>query len=167
MTAKFQLYDEEAEIQLGPQGKSTLVPDPRHRLIIKGETLIPPVNERSTLELLSQGSEPFRVLDGYVLQRHFCDTNVYSFEFKQNEIVLCLQSVNLESQSTTLGRRDFIAVGTGFNYAEDRASRGGVRVPDKLVSTLTTSGLHLRGCRNCAGPYGSRERVQAQASRKG
>lgn len=84
------------------------------------------MNERSTLELLSQGSEPFRVLDG--------------FEFKQNEIVLCLESVNLESQSTVLGRKDFIAVGTGFNYGEDRASRGGVSPP--LVPSLTP-GLHL------------------------
>jgi cleavage and polyadenylation specificity factor subunit 1 len=30
-----------------------------------GENLIPPTNERSTLELFSQGSDPWRVIDGY------------------------------------------------------------------------------------------------------
>ncbi|OXG80075.1 protein CFT1 [Cryptococcus neoformans var. grubii Br795] len=90
----FQAYDEEGEIQLGPDG-----PD-----------LIPPTNQRSTLELFSQGSDPWRVIDGY--------------EFDQNEEVMSMESVNLESPGAPGGYRDFIAVGTGFNFGEDRATRG-------------------------------------------
>jgi cleavage and polyadenylation specificity factor subunit 1 len=37
-----------------------------------------------------------------------------------------MQSVNLESASSPSGFRDFIAVGTGFDFAEDRATRGNV-----------------------------------------
>jgi cleavage and polyadenylation specificity factor subunit 1 len=37
-----------------------------------------------------------------------------------------MQSVNLESSSSDSGYRDFIAVGTGFDFAEDRATRGNV-----------------------------------------
>jgi len=98
ITVPFQAYDEEGEIQLGPEG----------------ENLIPPTNERSTLELFSQGSDPWRVLDGY--------------DFDQGEQVLALQSVTLESPSTLSGFRDFIAVGTGFDLAEDRATRGNLYV---------------------------------------
>jgi cleavage and polyadenylation specificity factor subunit 1 len=39
-----------------------------------------------------------------------------------------MTSVNLESPSVPSGYRDFIAVGTGFDFAEDRACRGNVRV---------------------------------------
>ena len=49
-----------------------------------------------------------------------------SYDFDQNEQVLCMESVSLESPSTADGLRDFIAVGTGFDFAEDRASRGNV-----------------------------------------
>ena len=97
ITVPFQAYDEEGEIQLGQDG----------------ENLALPTNERSSLELFSQGSDPWRVIDGY--------------DFDQNEQVLCMESVNLESPSTSEGFRDFIAVGTGFDFAEDRASRGNVR----------------------------------------
>lgn len=41
-------------------------------------------------------------------------------------MVLALQSVTLESESMDGGHRDFIAVGTGFDFAEDRATRGNV-----------------------------------------
>ena len=98
ITVPFQAYDEEGEIQLGPEG----------------ENLIPPTNERSTLELFSQGSDPWRVIDGY--------------DFDQGEQVLCMQSVTLESPSTLTGFRDFIAVGTGFDLAEDRATRGNLYI---------------------------------------
>jgi cleavage and polyadenylation specificity factor subunit 1 len=37
-----------------------------------------------------------------------------------------MQSVTLESGSLPGGYRDFIAVGTGFDFAEDRATRGNV-----------------------------------------
>ena len=37
-----------------------------------------------------------------------------------------MESVSLESPSTPGGFRDYIAVGTGFDFAEDRASRGNV-----------------------------------------
>lgn len=98
ITVPFQAYDEEGEIQLGPEG----------------ETLIPPTNERSTLELFSQGNDPWRVIDGY--------------DFDQGEQVLTMSSVTLESPSTESGTRDFIAVGTGFDLAEDRATRGNLYV---------------------------------------
>jgi cleavage and polyadenylation specificity factor subunit 1 len=96
ITVPFQIYDEEGEILLGPEG----------------ENLTSPTNERSTLELFSQGSDPFKVIDGY--------------DFDQNEVILCCQSVSLESSSVQGGMRDFIAVGTGFDFGEDRASRGNV-----------------------------------------
>ncbi|OCF35639.1 protein CFT1 [Kwoniella heveanensis BCC8398] len=98
ITVPFQAYDEEGEIQLGPEG----------------ENLIPPTNQRSTLELFSQGSDPWRVIDGY--------------DFDQNEEVLCMESVTLESPGANGGYRDFIAVGTGFNFGEDRATRGNVYI---------------------------------------
>ena len=49
------------------------------------------------------------------------------YDFDQNEVVLALESVKLESDSMPGGFRDFIAVGTGFDFAEDRATRGNVR----------------------------------------
>lgn len=48
------------------------------------------------------------------------------YDFDQNEVVLCMESVVLESTSSLTGFKDFIAVGTGFNFGEDRASRGNV-----------------------------------------
>ncbi len=105
ITVPFQAYDEEGEIQLGPEG----------------ENLIPPTNERSSVELFSQGSDPWRVIDGYDLD--------------QNEQVLCMESVSLESPSTPSGFRDYIAVGTGFDFAEDRASRGNVYIFE-IIETI-------------------------------
>lgn len=52
--------------------------------------------------------------------------HMLSYDFDQNEVVLALQSVTLESESMTGGHREFIAVGTGFDFAEDRATRGNV-----------------------------------------
>lgn len=49
-----------------------------------------------------------------------------------------MESVTLESPSQLSGFRDFIAVGTGFDFAEDRATRGNVRYP--------TSIAHSRRC---------------------
>jgi len=48
------------------------------------------------------------------------------YDFDQYEVVLALESVKLESDSMPGGFRDFIAVGTGFDFAEDRATRGNV-----------------------------------------
>ncbi|WWC73047.1 protein CFT1 [Kwoniella pini CBS 10737] len=109
ISVPFQAYDEEGEIQLGPEG----------------ENLIPPTNQRSTLELFSQGSDPWRVVDGY--------------DFDQNEEILCLESVTLESQGAEGGYRDFIAVGTGFNFGEDRATRGNTYIFE-IVETVGTGG---------------------------
>ncbi|WWC98043.1 protein CFT1 [Kwoniella sp. B9012] len=109
ITVPFQAYDEEGEIQIGPEG----------------ENLIPPTNQRSTLELFSQGSDPWRVIDGY--------------DFDQNEEVLCLESVTLESPGGEGGYRDFIAVGTGFNFGEDRATRGNTYIFE-IVETVGKGG---------------------------
>ncbi|WRT69124.1 protein CFT1 [Kwoniella shivajii] len=109
ITVPFQAYDEEGEIQLGPEG----------------ENLIPPTNQRSTLELFSQGSDPWRVIDGY--------------DFDQNEEVLCMESVTLESPGAEGGLRDFIAVGTGFNFGEDRATRGNTYIFE-IVETVGPGG---------------------------
>ncbi|WWD06819.1 protein CFT1 [Kwoniella europaea PYCC6329] len=109
ITVPFQAYDEEGEIQIGPEG----------------ENLIPPTNQRSTLELFSQGSDPWRVIDGY--------------DFDQNEEVLCLESVTLESPGGDGGFRDFIAVGTGFNFGEDRATRGNTYIFE-IVETVGKAG---------------------------
>ncbi|WVF65469.1 protein CFT1 [Kwoniella sp. CBS 6097] len=109
ITVPFQAYDEEGEIQIGPEG----------------DNLIPPTNQRSTLELFSQGSDPWRVIDGY--------------DFDQNEEVLCMETVTLESPGANGGHRDFIAVGTGFNFGEDRATRGNVYIFE-VVETVGTRG---------------------------
>jgi cleavage and polyadenylation specificity factor subunit 1 len=65
----FQAYDEEGEIQLGPEGETDCFG--ATQLVTRnpgadgiGENLIPPINERSSLELFSQGSDPWRVIDG-------------------------------------------------------------------------------------------------------
>ena len=47
-----------------------------------------------------------------------------------------MESVSLESPSTPGGFRDFIALGTGFDFAEDRASRGNVRGAYMIKSLL-------------------------------
>ncbi|BEI92713.1 uncharacterized protein CcaverHIS019_0503410 [Cutaneotrichosporon cavernicola] len=119
ISVPFQAYDEEGEIQEGPEG----------------ENLVPPLNERATLELFSAGSDPWRVLDGY--------------DFDQNEAILAVQSVNLESAASPTGFRDFIAVGTGKNFGEDRASHGAVYIfeVDELVGVAPGKpGFRLRFC---------------------
>jgi hypothetical protein len=74
-----------------------------------------------------------------------------SYDFDQNEQVLCMTSVNLESPSVASGFRDFIAVGTGFDFAEDRACRGNVRTlkSPKLYFANVHVAVHLRGSRSC------------------
>ncbi|CED82389.1 mRNA cleavage and polyadenylation factor II complex, subunit CFT1 (CPSF subunit) [Phaffia rhodozyma] len=67
-----------------------------------------PMTERSSLELLKFSSG--EVMDGY--------------EFADNETVLSLSSVNLETKSCPSGRKDYIAVGTGISRGEDLAERG-------------------------------------------
>lgn len=119
ISVPFQAYDEEGEIQMGPEG----------------EDLVPPLNQRSTLELFSAGSDAFRVVDGY--------------EFDQNEAVLCVESVTLESSSSPTGFRDFIAVGTGKNFGEDRASHGAVYVFEIVECVGKVAGIsewELRFC---------------------
>jgi cleavage and polyadenylation specificity factor subunit 1 len=54
------------------------------------------------------------------------DSFRFRHEFRQNEVVLTMSSVNLETRSTTSGRRDFIAVGTATCRGEDLAVKGGV-----------------------------------------
>lgn len=119
ISVPFQAYDEEGEIHEGPEG----------------ENLMPPLNERATLELFSAGSDPWRVIDGY--------------DFDQNEAILVVQSVNLESAASPTGFRDFIAVGTGKNFGEDRASHGAVYIfeVDEIVGAVPGQpGFRLRFC---------------------
>ncbi|KAL1407554.1 mRNA cleavage and polyadenylation factor subunit [Vanrija albida] len=111
LSVPFQAYDEEGEIQLG----------------IEGENLIPPLNERSSLELFSAGSDPWRVVDGY--------------DFDQNEEILCMESCTLESSSSPTGFRDFIVVGTGKNFGEDRASHGAVYVFEVMETVGEKDGI--------------------------
>ncbi len=65
ITVPFQAYDEEGEIQLGPEGQCLTAWGLRYLQFQAGENLIPPTNERSSLELFSQGFDPWRVIDGY------------------------------------------------------------------------------------------------------
>lgn len=66
----FQAYDEEGEIQMGPTGEQFDYTQREKNVVSErdaneaGDNLIPPLNERSTLELFSQGSDPWRVMDG-------------------------------------------------------------------------------------------------------
>lgn len=60
------------------------------------------------------------------------------YDFDQNEVILCCQSVSLESGSVPGGFRDFIAVGTGFDFGEDRASRGNVSLHLVSLSSLSS-----------------------------
>lgn len=50
------------------------------------------------------------------------------YEFADNEIVMALASVNLQTKRTPLGLKDYIAVGTGVSRGEDLAERGAVRL---------------------------------------
>ncbi|KAL1925408.1 uncharacterized protein VTP21DRAFT_291 [Calcarisporiella thermophila] len=50
------------------------------------------------------------------------------YEFAEYEQGLCLECVTLESKQTASGRKDFIAVGTGFFRGEDVAMRGCIYV---------------------------------------
>lgn len=113
ISVPFQAYDEEGEIQEGPVG----------------ENLTPPLNERATLELFSAGSDPWRVIDGY--------------DFDQNEAILCIESVTLESGASPTGFRDFIAVGTGKNFGEDRASHGAVSGREGMSEERLTSQVYI------------------------
>ena len=61
------------------------------------------------------------------------------YDFDQNEVVLALESVKLESDSMPGGFRDFVAVGTGFDFAEDRATRGNVSLFCSSPSPLRPS----------------------------
>jgi cleavage and polyadenylation specificity factor subunit 1 len=69
-----------------------------------------PLNERSSLELLDY--DTCEIIDGY--------------EFADNEVVLALASVNLQTKRTPLGFKDYIAVGTGISRGEDLSERGAV-----------------------------------------
>jgi cleavage and polyadenylation specificity factor subunit 1 len=66
ITVPFQAYDEEGEIQLSPEGEHLAVMIRYELIWLPGENLIPATNERSSLELFSQGSDPWRVIDGCV-----------------------------------------------------------------------------------------------------
>jgi cleavage and polyadenylation specificity factor subunit 1 len=72
--------------------------------------LLEPTATRSTLELIEPGT--WRTVDG--------------FEFRQYETALSIQSVTLETRSTTSGYRDFIAVGTIISRGEDLTAKGAV-----------------------------------------
>lgn len=72
--------------------------------------LLEPTATRSTLELIEPGT--WRTVDG--------------FEFRQYETALSIQSVTLETRSTTSGYRDFIAVGTIVSRGEDLSAKGAV-----------------------------------------
>lgn len=74
------------------------------------------------------------------------------YDFDQYEVVLALESVKLESESMPGGYRDFIAVGTGFDFAEDRATRGNVSLsmdwrPSTKLRVRRTSSKSSRRCR--------------------
>ncbi|KAH8116054.1 cleavage factor protein [Phellopilus nigrolimitatus] len=73
-----------------------------------------PQSEMSTLELFP--SDFSCVMDGY--------------EFQPNEFVNGLECIQLETQSTESGMKDFIAVGTTVNRGEDLAVKGATYVFD-------------------------------------
>jgi hypothetical protein len=49
-----------------------------------------------------------------------------SYEFDENEVVLCLQNMQLEATSDPAGRKAFIVAGTSVNRAEDMSTKGNV-----------------------------------------
>ena len=81
-----------------------------------------PLNERSSLELLDYNS--CEIIDGY--------------EFADNEVVLALASVNLQTKRTPLGFKDYVAVGTGISRGEDLSERGAV-CPSRIAPARRTS----------------------------
>ncbi|PKC68294.1 hypothetical protein RhiirA1_457369 [Rhizophagus irregularis] len=50
------------------------------------------------------------------------------YDFMEDEQILCIKCVNLQTKSTSSGRKSFIAVGTGFFRGEDVGMRGNVYV---------------------------------------
>lgn len=79
-----------------------LIPDP------DDPNLTPPRIERSTLELFEP--ETWKVVDGY--------------DFDENEVILCVESVVLEATSVPKGQKRFVAVGTSVNRGEDMSGKG-------------------------------------------
>ncbi|CAG8638902.1 15184_t:CDS:10, partial [Funneliformis caledonium] len=53
---------------------------------------------------------------------------VDSYGFLEDEQILCIKCVNLQTKSTSSGRKSFIAVGTGFFRGEDVGMRGNVYI---------------------------------------
>lgn len=53
-------------------------------------------------------------------------TIIIRFEFAPNEFVTALECVDLETQSTVSGQKEFIAVGTTVDRGEDLAVKGAV-----------------------------------------
>ena len=49
---------------------------------------------------------------------------MFSYEFHANEFVTALECVQLETQSTESGMKEFIVVGTTVNRGEDLAVKG-------------------------------------------
>lgn len=49
------------------------------------------------------------------------------YEFNPNEFITALECVQLETQSTESGMKEFIVVGTTVNRGEDLAVKGVVR----------------------------------------
>lgn len=60
-----------------------------------------------------------------------------SYEFDENEVVLCMEEMVLEATSTEAGVKKYLVVGTSVNRGEDMSSKGNVstaRQPKILVS---------------------------------
>ncbi|KAI9146233.1 CPSF A subunit region-domain-containing protein [Paraphysoderma sedebokerense] len=67
-----------------------------------------PIVERFKLELVTPAT--FETIDEH--------------EFEENEHVLCVKIVSMESKETASGRKPFLVVGTGFMKGEDVTTRG-------------------------------------------
>jgi cleavage and polyadenylation specificity factor subunit 1 len=88
-----------------------------------------PKTDCSALELLTP--EGWVAMDGYVrsLSRlgRRCSWARDRYDFASNECVNSMACVELETQSTDTGRKNYIAVGTTINRGEDLAVKGAVR----------------------------------------
>ena len=134
LKAKFASYDEDGNNVWEPDGENELWQPLCISLIVAYST------ERflSHMWLFNAGSHLTRCLGNYGwvwwLFIQYPQLTTIRFEFAPNEFVTALECVNLETQSTISGQKEFIAVGTTVDRGEDLAVKGAVSRMHALCS---------------------------------
>lgn len=86
--------------------------DTYHEPLPKEDTSFKPRVERGVLKIIDE--KTWTEIDSHVLD--------------PQEVVLCVETLNLEVSETTHQRKDLIAVGTSIVHGEDLATKGNIRI---------------------------------------